>query len=161
MAHSTHQTGVLRRLTSRAGIAGLTLLAVSAVILLATSKMRFGTASQMGPGYFPTVLAVILAGFGLVLLVEGWRNPDERISTGPLGPPALLMGAIVAFAVLYEIAGAFIALIFVTMIAALAEGGRSRIEWVLLPLGICLGVWLLFGVALDLQLKFFPDWLNL
>lgn len=161
MANFPNRTDTFRRLTSRSGLGGLTLLAVSAIIIRESSRMPFGSTSQMGPGYFPSVLGYLLVVFGLVLLVEGWKTPEDRIHIGRLGPPALLLSAIVAFAVLYEMAGAFVAIIVVTAIAMLAERGRSKVEFVILPLGICFGVWLIFGVLLDLQLKFLPQgWLS-
>ncbi|MCZ4253935.1 tripartite tricarboxylate transporter TctB family protein [Sulfitobacter sp. G21635-S1] len=156
MAQFFTRTRFLYRLTSRGSLSGLTLIAMSAVVILEASRMPFGSTSQMGPGYFPTALGVILAVFGLVLLVEGWRTPEARVTSGPLGPPALLLTAIVAFAVLYEIVGGFIAIIVVTLIAAMAEPERKMVEWVLLPLAICFGIWLIFGLALDLQFKFLP-----
>ena len=149
MAHFLNLTNTVRRLTSRGGLGGLTLLALSAAIILEASRMHFWQHQPDGPGLSSDRSGgVFWRSSELALMVEGWNKPEDRIDVGPLAPPALLLSAIIAFAVLYEFAGAFsidhcsgYACRLHRTLAAQSS------EWLLLPLGICLGIWLLFGVC--------------
>ena len=52
--------------------------AVAAVVLGRESSM--GMATKMGPGYFPTVLGVLLALIGLALIVRAFLVRGQRIT---------------------------------------------------------------------------------
>src|SRR5690606_9080826 len=48
--------------------AGLLCLAIAAIALFNVTNLRFGTVMRMGPGFTPTVLSWLLAGFGVALI---------------------------------------------------------------------------------------------
>ncbi len=50
---------------------GLLLVAVAAVALLYIRTLEVGTVLEMGPGYFPLGLALVLLGMGVCLAVKG------------------------------------------------------------------------------------------
>ena len=68
-------------LLSREGVSGLFLLLCAGLVGLEASGLAMGRGRMVGPGYFPMILAGLLAMFGATLLVQAWHwvGPgDER-----------------------------------------------------------------------------------
>jgi uncharacterized membrane protein len=55
-------------------LAGLLMLAIGGIGFYMALDYPFGTTQRMGPGYFPRVLALILMGFGVVVLLSGLKT---------------------------------------------------------------------------------------
>ncbi len=93
---------------------GLIYLGVGAVALWAGRGLAIGSGAEMGPGYFPLALAVLLCGFGIASLVVAFRqdgDPVDRIAWLPL---ALVTAGVALFALLLKplgLAGALVAMI--------------------------------------------------
>lgn len=158
---SDHESGgrsVVRAMTSQGGLGGLLLFAFSAVVLVETTHLRIGTAGSMGPGYFPLVLGLLIAAFAVAMVVEGFRHPDERVSFGPARPFVLLMGAILLFAVSTPYVGGVVSITLMIAIVCLAEPGRNPLHVLLIAAGVVATVWLLFVLALRVQLPMLPVW---
>ncbi|MFV0244537.1 MAG: tripartite tricarboxylate transporter TctB family protein [Qingshengfaniella sp.] len=147
-------------LTSKSGLGALLLFAAATVTLTEVSNLRMGTPSAMGPGYFPAILGGLFILFGMVLLVEAWQNPDDRIAIGPIAPVACLLGAIVVFGLIYPLLGGALAMSALVILSALAEKGRSLTEVLLLAVVVVGLIWLIFVQALDLQLTMLPPWMT-
>ncbi|QTG16880.1 tripartite tricarboxylate transporter TctB family protein (plasmid) [Agrobacterium tumefaciens] len=58
--------------------AGAIFIAIAALFLIQGAQYEFGTAIQMGPGFFPVVLAAILAIFGILTIIGGFRKEPEE-----------------------------------------------------------------------------------
>ena len=58
--------------------AGLMFLVVGALFAIGSTNYNVGNAARMGPGYFPMVLGVLLAGLGLVITITSLvvETPD-------------------------------------------------------------------------------------
>ena len=69
-------------------LAGLLFIVVGAGGFAIALSYPYGSLQQMGPGFFPRSLGVILAGFGIVTMIRGLRS-GERVEGGwgwfPLG----------------------------------------------------------------------------
>ena len=52
-------------------------LAGAGVALYAGARLEFGSLRAMGPGFFPTVLGVLLALLGLAVALPAWRRAAE------------------------------------------------------------------------------------
>ncbi|TQI73926.1 tripartite tricarboxylate transporter TctB family protein [Bosea sp. AK1] len=98
-------------------LAGLLFMGLGALGFAIALGYTFGTTIDMGPGYFPRVLSLVLIGFGIVIFVRGLRHcmPVE----GGWGwlPLALLSASLLLFGFLLERAGlvpALAALFFVS-----------------------------------------------
>ena len=48
-------------------VGGLLVMAIGAGFLLAGQELEFGTSFRMGPGYFPTLLSLLMIALGAVL----------------------------------------------------------------------------------------------
>jgi hypothetical protein len=100
--------------------AGVMLIAVGIATVVIARDYPFGTASRMGPGYFPTVLGVILALLGLVLLARGLRGGEKIVGGWSLRALIILPASFVLFGVLMDHAGFVPALAVVIFGSALA-----------------------------------------
>lgn len=92
-------------LANRDFLAGLLFIAVGASGFAIALSYPYGSLQQMGPGFFPRSLGVILAGFGLVTMIRGLRS-GERVG-GAWGwfPLAVLTVSMAAFGWLMEHVG--------------------------------------------------------
>ncbi|WFE76653.1 tripartite tricarboxylate transporter TctB family protein [Roseinatronobacter sp. S2] len=149
---------IFAALTSRSGLGAVLMFAVAAVTFIQVSGLRLGTADAMGPGYFPALLGGLFLLFGLMLLIEGWQNPDQRVAPGLLRPVIYLLGAIILFGVFYPLLGGAISIAVLVTVSALAETGRTLREIALLVVTVVGLIWGIFVFALDLQLRMMPPW---
>lgn len=100
---------------------GLIYLGVGAVALWTGRSLSVGTGAEMGPGYFPLALAVLLCGFGVASLVVAFRrdgSPVDRIAWLPL---ALVTAGVALFALLLKPLGLAGALAVMILTAASAS----------------------------------------
>ena len=67
-------------------VGGLLVTAIGAGFLLFGRELEIGTSFRMGPGYFPTILSVLMIGLGLAMTALAWRGPREE---GGVRPGAL------------------------------------------------------------------------
>jgi hypothetical protein len=103
--------------------AGMMLIAIGAAALFIARDYRFGSAVRMGPGFFPTILSVILIAFGVCITAVGLRSGERIQGNLSLRAFLLLPLSLVLFGVLMDIAGfipALAALVFVS-----AASGRE------------------------------------
>ena len=94
--------------------AGLIFASIGALAAAGAQQYRLGTALRMGPGYFPTLLGIVLVLVGLASVVQGLRadKEDDPISKHDLAPLFFILAGIVGFALTVERFG-LVAAIFV------------------------------------------------
>lgn len=115
----------------------------------------FGSLRRMGPGFFPVVLGLMLAGLGLIVAIPAWgRSTDAR----PFELPETLgaLGAIIFFALTMDRIGLILATALSVLIATL-PAARKGLGWRLVLGGtVTLLVWLVFGVGLSMTIPLWP-----
>jgi hypothetical protein len=127
------------------------------VALYAPSHYRMGEAARMGPGYFPTILGVVLVALGLLIGMFAFRKAVHALRPPPfvLRPLLAVLAAILTFSLLVERLGLVPAAIALTFVAALAERPFQPRRTVLLAIGLALISWLIFTVGLQMTLPAF------
>jgi hypothetical protein len=88
----------------------------------------FGTASRMGPGYFPSVLSALLVMIGVISLVRSFIVPGEPLGHFALKAGVLIILSTVLFGFLVNRAGLIIALLVLVLVSA-AASEKFRFEW--------------------------------
>lgn len=101
--------------------AGFLYLAIATAFLWLGRDYRLGTASRMGPGYFPLVLGWLLFGFGALSLLRSFRTDGERVGGIGVRPLVAITVAVVVFATLIPTAGLAFALPALVIISATAS----------------------------------------
>jgi hypothetical protein len=112
------KTGALR---SKDFWAGALYVGLGVAALWIARDYTFGTASRMGAGYFPTVLAGFLVMIGIASLVRAFVSTGQLVDALHLKPLLLIVGAVVLFAIVLPKAGFVIALLAMALVSARAS----------------------------------------
>jgi len=148
---------------------------------------ELGDLLDMGPGYLPLVLGLVLAALGVACVVKAYVAPDAPPSDGgappsdepgddgataveqpdlrPLAglewrPTLMIAAAIVFFALTVDGLGVIPAIFGSVLLAALARGGVSWLRTIVTAVGLTVLAWVVFVLALQLRLPLFGDWLG-
>jgi hypothetical protein len=111
--------------------AGTMLIVIGAAALFIARDYRFGSALRMGPGFFPTILSVILIAFGVCITAVGLRRGEKIQGNLSLRAFLLLPLSLVLFGVLMDLAG-FIPALAVLVFVSAASGREFKSMEVLL-----------------------------
>ncbi|MTH78897.1 tripartite tricarboxylate transporter TctB family protein [Paracoccus aestuariivivens] len=133
-------------------VAGLTLIAVSAFALWASSDLETGTLRFIGPGMMPKLLAALVGVTGTILLVQSFLMSGEAMPRIPLRGPLCVLGGILAFALTVQSVGFAIAAPLLAVIAGLADRDMRWIELLGFAAFMTIGCILVFKVGLSLPI---------
>jgi hypothetical protein len=117
-----------------------------------------GTATRMGPGYFPTVLGALLAIIGLIAVVRSFLQPGTPIKGFAWKSGILVLAATVLFGVLVREAGLAIALIVMVMVSAFASVMFRWVPSLALAIGLAVFSVLVFIRGLGLPMPALGSW---
>lgn len=134
----------------------LTLLGL-AVAGYAAAQYDFGSLRRMGPGFFPVVLGLGLAGLGVLISLPAWGRP------GQLRPFAWrevigIVAALLVFGLLLNRLG-LVATTALTVLISSTVAPRGGIVWrLVLTVAVTALVWLLFVAGLNMSIPVWPVW---
>jgi hypothetical protein len=117
----------------------------------------YGTAARMGPAYFPTVVAGLLAALGLFIAVRGLAAGGGTAGRFHFRPLILVLAAVALFGLALERTGLFAAVFLLVALASLGGPDFRLREAVLVSAGLAVGTVLLFVYALKLQIPVWPS----
>ena len=140
--------------------AGLIFIAIGMLAIYLSRDYPMGSALRMGPGYFPTWLGGIMAGFGVVITALSLKMQLEiEEETEPWGfrPWLVLSGTLVAYGFLMDyIEAGFVPSLMVLIIGcALAHKDVHWYETILLAIFVPLGAIGLFVYIIGLPYRLF------
>ncbi len=145
---------------------GVMFMVVGAAFAWGATKYSIGTGARMGPGYFPLMLGVLLAIFGLVitfnsLVIE--RVGGDKIGKWAWKPTAYIIGANLLFGVCLgglpiiglKSLGLIVGIYVCTFVSSMAEPGWKVKNTFILATGLAILSYLAFIKLIKLQ---FPVW---
>lgn len=138
--------------------AGLIYLAIGLGAIYMGWDLKMGTGLQMGPAYFPTVLAGLLSFIGLISLIRSFLGKGEPIPKFAWRPLLLITAATVVFGLLVKGAGLVVALSLFVMTTAYAS---VKFRWgpsLVLAAGITVFCVLVFVKGLGVPLPIIGRW---
>lgn len=138
--------------------AGLIYIAFGVIAIVVAQDYGMGTATRMGPGYFPTVLGCLLTLVGIIGLVRGLRVPGEAVGKPSLRSICLIAGPIILFALLLRGAGLVIAMPVLIMGSAYASRYFNILHAALLTIGLTAFCSFVFVKALGIPLPLVGTW---
>lgn len=138
--------------------AGLLFIGIGIFALWGGQELRAGSASAMGPGYFPTALAMLLIGLGVLTLVRAWRGPKVRLPSPAWRTVASILFAIIGFALLLEPLGLVLATMGMVIGCRWAAGSSRWKEVALLSSVLAVSAVGIFVYGLDVLLPLWPSW---
>jgi hypothetical protein len=129
-------------------------------IFLSRDYVR-GTALEMGPGYFPTGIGLILMGFGVVIGLLAFKVEDaggEGLGWNDWAfrPWLVTVGAIVVYALMMEAEVGFIPSLFALVVgSSLAHKDVRIVETLVLATCVTAGAVLIFIYGIELPYRLF------
>ena len=139
--------------------AGMLLIVLGCGTILEARENAFGTLMHMGPGFFPTMLGVILIFLGLLIggMALGSLDEPERIM--PEHPEwlgwACILGGPIAFMIFGEYGGMAPGTFACVFISALGDKDGNWKKSLLLALGVTFFGCLLFSYVLKIPFPLF------
>jgi hypothetical protein len=137
-------------------LSGALFVALGLIAVIVAHGYRMGTAMQMGPGYFPTLIGGLVAVIGVIVAVKAllWPDQTEAITTWEIRPLIFILAAILAFGALVDTHGLIAALVALAVIGRLAGREGSMIELAIMVVVICavaVGIFV-YGLHMPFQL---------
>jgi hypothetical protein len=140
-------------------LAGSAFIAFGLAFAAIATTYDVGTTLEMGPGYFPLALGLLLAALGVAIIVKGFLA-DEGLPIGrvPWRAVALLTVALILFGVTVRGLGLVPALFVASALAGYARPGSGAVLPIAIAAGITVVSLLIFVVGLQLRLPLFGPW---
>lgn len=95
-AHDDGPRGLLKSPQDFA--AGIFLIVFAAIGFFGSLNLKFGELTGIGPGLFPRVMAILLASFGVLLIVSSLLSRGHLLERWSIRGPFFVLGAVVVFA---------------------------------------------------------------
>jgi hypothetical protein len=131
---------------------------VSAMIIARDYNM--GTASRMGPAYFPTILGGVLAIIGAIAVIRSFIAAGTPIEAFAFKGLALVIVSVLVFGFLVRAAGLVVTLPLLVFISAYAS---IRFRWrttLIIAAGLTIFCVLVFVKGLGIPLPIIGPWLG-
>ena len=143
-------------------VGGFLITLIGAGFLLFGRELEMGTSFRMGPGYFPTILSVLMILLGLAMAALAWRKPVSEGGVGqvPWVGIALVVVPVLVFGLTLRGLGLGPVLIVVVLATAWASRNARLRSSVPLALGMAAFCSVLFIKGLGLPLPLFGPWVK-
>jgi hypothetical protein len=140
--------------------AGIMFIAFGAIAFLIARDYSLGTASRMGPGYFPRGLSFIMLGIGAILALRALKLQGTPIVIGSLKPLGIVILSVALFGILAPKFGMIVATVVLVLVSSTASDEFRWKEAIVASIVLALFVVAAFGYGLKLQLPLLPWFLE-
>ncbi len=128
--------------------AGILFILFGMIGLWVGSDLTFGSARNMGPGYFPMIICAVIVAIGLVLMAKSLAIEGPAIERIQIRPITLILLAIAAFGLLTAKLGAVLSATLLIVLAAYARRHVNVIETLVFAVATATVVVVIFVYAL-------------
>jgi putative tricarboxylic transport membrane protein len=135
---------------------GLALIGIALLVFWNTQDLASGTAVRMGPGYFPKLLAILIAVCGVVLTATSLFVRGDRLERWAWRPILFILFSIIFFAFAVRPLGLVVTGAFLVVISSIASKEVRWKETGLFAIGLIIFTILLFPIALGLPMPIWP-----
>jgi putative tricarboxylic transport membrane protein len=137
---------------------GLVFIAIALAFMAVATRYRFGTPEKMGPGFFPIMIGIVLAGLGLILTGRALAFDGPPIPRMHLPPLAITLVAVVLFGIALDWLGLAAAITVLVIVGAYADRASKLTESIALAVVLVFFSVAMFVWVLGLPLQVWPDW---
>ena len=134
---------------------GVIFTLISGGAALEVLKLDVGSPTEMGPGFFPLILSILLAGIGLTTIAIGIRAPVQvRLEPWPVFQTLIVIAGVFCFAGLIESRGLVPAVTAIVLLACVARLRHRMIEVLAIlavMLAMSIGIFV-YGIQLPIAL---------
>ena len=141
--------------------AGLMYAAIGAGAIIIARDYNMGTSVRMGPGYFPTLLGILLIIVGTLSMIRAFLRQGESIATFYWKEIFLVLGSVVLFGLLVRGAGLVPSLILLVLVSACASEKFQIKSAVLLAILTSVFSALVFVKGLGLPFSIIGPWFGM
>lgn len=137
--------------------AGMMFIGFGLLAIYISRDYPFGSASRMGPGYFPTWIGIIMASLGAVITLGSLKASAEATKVGKWAwrPMIFLAIGFMVFGWAIDHIG-FVPATAILIVLGAAAGREFRVKEVIpLTIFLIIGCWALFIWGLDLPFPLF------
>jgi len=136
--------------------AGAMFVVIGVAFAAFSQAYTLGTPARMGPGFFPTMLGVLLALLGAAIVAASITAVDHKqVETVRWRPLALILLSVLVFAIALPRLGVIASIALLVGISSLAADDFRWKETLVSIVVLVALSWLVFVKGLDLQ---FPVW---
>jgi len=110
-------------------LSGAVVLALALYVSYEALKLKFGSVTRPGPGFYPTVLALLLVGVSAALVLRSLRAGERHLQVsfgGRTGHIAITAVAIIVYAAVLEMVG-FLPCTFALVLMLMR--GIGKVAW--------------------------------
>ena len=136
--------------------AGLMFIGFGMLAIVVSRDYAMGSATRMGPGYFPTYVGAVLIVIGAITSGLAYRIEGPGIGRWGWRPLLWLSAAFSAFGLLIDGAGFVLALLALIIASSLAGRDTRPLELAVLIAVLITGSVALFIYGLELPYRLFP-----
>ena len=137
-------------------LAGLFVIVLGAACLAAVGDLEIGTAVEMGPGYVPRALAVMMLVSGAIMAVTGARRSGIALPDFVWRPVVMVSLAVALFGALVDRFGIVLAVVVCTAVASLSSSITRHRETPILCIALALLAAVVFVKGLGLAIPIWP-----
>lgn len=139
-------------------LAGLFVILLGVLSIVESLNFNMGTTRNMGPGYFPYYIGVLMIIVGVGIILEGLRPARYALNFGQL--PSLrgllmILAGVIAFALLIQRVGLAPATAVAVFLGSLADDTTPILQKLLLTVLVPLVAVLIFKVGLGMNTDVF------
>ena len=135
---------------------GVMFLGFALVAIVAARGYSMGSGGKMGPGYFPMLLGIALAGLGALLVGRSLVIEGARLTRLQVRPTLMIVLGVILFGLMIPYLGLVIALATVTAVSAFASRESRPLEVAALAAVLAAFSVGIFVYALRLPLTVWP-----
>jgi len=135
---------------------GLLLLAIASFSLWVNADLDFGSARDIGPGYFPVLISWAIAVLSVIMIIRGLIAKGDMIEPVDGRPLFFILSSFIAFALLIRPAGLIAAILAQVVLAHFACRDARPLESVLIGAGLALFSSIVFVMLLKLPVALLP-----
>lgn len=139
---------------------GIMFLSIVALFGFGLRELPIGTAFRMGPGYFPMVLLIILAGLGIAITINGLRTKGDPLGEIPWRGLLLISLPIVFFGATLKGLGLVASLGITVFLTTLASREWGILYAILTTVILVAFSWLVFIKGLGLPISMRGPWIG-
>jgi len=139
---------------------GVIFLVIAVGLVIYARQYEFGSARQIGPGFFPEVLGFLLGGFGCLQVALGFFGEPEPGETIELRAITLVLSACALFGILIRPAGLFVSTLVLIVVAGVAHRSRRPVPLLLFAVAMAVGCVVVFPWLLGQQIPVLGSWFD-
>lgn len=141
---------------------GVMFITFGVLFIVFSKQYQMGTAAKMGPGYFPTMVGILLTLLGVAIGATAFmkNNRESRVAPFGMRENGLVLLSVILFAASLPVLGIVISLVMLIFVSALASHEFSVRDTILATIFLLILSYLVFVKGLELQFPVWPKFLT-